>query len=222
MDGTTAVVTGAGDGVGERVARAFAAEGATVVACANDADAVEETVEAIEDEGGTATGMRADVRDEFDLERLMETAARTGPRGIDYVVPAAATRHGPRSETPLSESSYAAFDDTLRTNGRGAFATIREAQPHLNADARVLMPLDPAAREPESGLGPYAVASATAEAIVRTFAVERDDAAFGCIETDADADVAELFVWSANVPVEDLDGDVLGHEDRRRAADANR
>lgn len=221
MEGTTAVVTGAGDGVGERVARAFADEGATVVACANEADAVEETVEAIERAGGSATGMRADVRDEFDLERLMETAARTGPAGIDCVVPAATTYHGSRAETPLAGSSYAAFDDTLRTNGRGAFATIREALPHLNADARILVPLDPAAREPEPGLGPYAVASATAEAVVRTFAVERDDARFACIETGGD-DAAELFVWAAELAVDDLDGSVFGPEDRRRAADANR
>lgn len=226
MDGT-AVVTGASRGIGEAVARAFAAEGATVVACARDADAVAAVTERIEDEGGEAHPMRADVRDEYDLERLMETAARVGD-GIEHVVANAGIYHGTPGETPLAAESYAAFDDTLRTNVRGVYATVREASPHLNEDARILVPTGPIARDPKPGLGSYAVSKAGAEALVRGFAAELEQAVAcvdpGQVATDLSgpngrdpADVAPMFVWAAGLDPAELDGRTLGLKEWRSA-----
>jgi len=229
MDDETAVVTGGTDGIGRAVAREFAQAGANVVVCAREADAVAETVETIETDGGAATGIRADVRDEFDVERLMETAARFRDPGIDCVVANAGVYHGETGETPLSGESYAAYDDHLRTNARGVFATVSEALPHLNDDARALVSTGSVARDPKPGLGSYAVSKAAAEAVARGFAVDTDYAV-GCVDpgmvaTDLSGplgrdpdEVAPVFRWAATeAAADDLDGSVLGLRDWRSA-----
>ncbi|RLM48850.1 SDR family NAD(P)-dependent oxidoreductase, partial [Halobellus sp. Atlit-31R] len=127
----------------------------------------------VEDVGGVAEGLRADVRDELDMERLMETAARIGG-DIDVLVANAGINHGTPGEMPLDEESYAAFDDTLRTNVRGVFAAVKEARPHMAADARILVPSGSVARDAEPGMGAYAVSKAAAEALVRQFAADCD------------------------------------------------
>jgi len=223
MDGTTAVVTGGTGGIGRAVTDAFVDAGAAVAIGARDAEAVESVVADLEDAGATATGLRTDVRDEFDVERLMETAARFGPDGgIDVVVAAAGVYHGEAGATPIDEEAYSAFDDSWRTNARGVFTTIREALPHLTDDARVLVPTGTVAREERSGYGSYAVSKAGAEAVVRGFAADTDHVV-GCLEpgqvateltggTGRDPEsVAGLFVWAAtDASAADLDGEIVG------------
>jgi NAD(P)-dependent dehydrogenase (short-subunit alcohol dehydrogenase family) len=222
MDDRTVVVTGASGGLGAAVARAFGGEGAHVVLCARTESDLEEVAGAVEDAGGRATAIRADVRDEFDVERLMERAARGGEGdAIDVVVPCAGVYHGTPGETPLEGETYAAFDDHLRTNARGVFAAVREATPHLAADARVLVPSGGVARETKPGYGSYAVSKATAEALARGFAADLDAAVGvvdpGVVATDLTGgqgrdpgDVAPMFVWAATeASTGDLDGEVL-------------
>jgi 3-oxoacyl-[acyl-carrier protein] reductase len=137
MDGVTAVVTGADRPLGRAVAAAFAEAGATVAAGGRDGDALEDLGAGVEDAVGRVRAVRTDARDEFDVERLLEIGARmTG--AVDVVVGAAVVRHGP-ADRPLPADSYAALDDQVRTNARGAFAVVREAGPHLASDGRVLL-----------------------------------------------------------------------------------
>ena len=218
MNGTTVVVTGAADSVGRAVTTRVIDRGATVVLGDRDGDRLDELVA---DHDGSVTGVRTNVRDEFDVERLMETASRFGESGgIDVVVAADAVRHGSVGSTPLDEESYTAFDDHMRTNARGVFATIVEASAHLNADARLLVPTEPAARESTPGSGSYAVSRAAAEAVVRGFAADLpqtvsavDVGALGAtgepIERSLD-DVASLFVWAAtDAEAPSIDGSVV-------------
>jgi len=222
MDGT-AVVTGASRGIGRAVAAALAGEGTTVVGCARDADALDDAVETIAEEhatDGDVHGVRADVRDEYDVERLMERAAREDGAGIDLVVANAGVYHGDPGETPIGDESYAAFDDHVRTNIRGVFATLREALPHLTDDGRMLVTTGPVARNPTAGVGSYAVSKAGGEAVMRQFAADTD-AVVGCVdpgqvETGLSGgpgrdpeEVAELFVWAASQDAEDINGEVL-------------
>ncbi|MGN8215030.1 MULTISPECIES: SDR family oxidoreductase [Halococcus] len=229
MDDTTALVTGASRGIGAALARRFVAEGAHVVGCARDADALETLAEEIragsddtDDANGGITVQRADVRDEYDVERLVETAARAGESdGIDLVVANAGVYHGSAGETPLDEESYAAVDEHLRTNARGVFSTVRESLPHLATNGRVLVPSGSVAREARSGMGSYAVSKAAAEALARGFAVEIDQSVGvvdpGQVATDLAGDqgrdpeeIAEMFVWAATViEPDDLDGEIL-------------
>jgi NAD(P)-dependent dehydrogenase (short-subunit alcohol dehydrogenase family) len=227
MDGLTAVVTGASRGIGASVARLFGAEGARVVACARTLDEVEAVAEAVEAEGGSATAVRADVRDEYDLERLATRAAADGP--VDVVVANAAVNHGAPGDSPLHEESYSRFDDTLRTNVRGVFATVRELAPHLADDARVLVPSGSIAREGKPGMGAYAVSKAGAEALVRGFAADLDATVAtvdpGLVATglsggsgrDPD-DVAPMFRWAATeAKASEIDGEIVDLRAWKRA-----
>jgi NAD(P)-dependent dehydrogenase (short-subunit alcohol dehydrogenase family) len=218
----TVAITGASRGLGAATARRFAAEGAHVAVCGRDADALGAVTEDIEAAGGTTTALRADVRDEFDVERFVETAARGGEsRGIDLLFANAGVYHGTPTETPLAGESYTAFDDHVRTNARGVFTTVREALAHLNDGARVLVPSGSVAREAKAGLGSYAVSKAAAEAVARQFAAELDHPVGildpGQLSTDLTgngpgrdpADVADMVLWAAGLPDEELNGEVL-------------
>ena len=217
----TAVVTGASRGIGRAIAAAFADEGMTVVGCARDAGALDEVVEEIaEDADGEVHGVRADVRDEYDVERLMERAAREDGDGVGLVVANAGVYHGDPGETPIDGEPYSTFDDHVRTNVRGVFATLREAIPHLADDGRMLVTTGPVARNPTEGVGSYAVSKAGGEAVMRQFAADTD-AVVGCVdpgqvETGLSGgpgrdpeEVAELFVWAATRDADEVDGEVL-------------
>jgi NAD(P)-dependent dehydrogenase (short-subunit alcohol dehydrogenase family) len=229
MDGKTAVITGASRGIGAAVAREFADAGANLVLCARDTDRLDDVVDEIEGSGGTAVGLRADVRDEFDVERVMERAARLGGE-IDLVVANAAVKHGESGELPLAEEAYSSFDDTMRTNARGVFVTVKESLPHLAPEARVLVPSGLVAREPKAGVGSYAVSKAAAEAIARQFAVELEQPVGvvdpGLVSTSLTRergrrepeDVAPMYRWAATgLSAEEFDGSVVGLKEWKRA-----
>ena len=235
MDDTTALVTGVSRGIGAALARRFVAEGAHVVGCARDAEALGSLAEEIRAEGdaddtGTITVQRADVRDEYDVERLVETAAGAGDTGdIDLVVANAGVYHGSPGETRLDGESYAAVDEHLRTNARGVFATVRESLPHLAADARVLVPSGSIAREAQPGIGSYAVSKAAAEALARGFAAEIDHPV-GVVDPGQVAtglageqgrdpeEIAAMFVWAATeIEPDELDGEIIGLRAWRQA-----
>lgn len=225
MDGSTVVVTGAAGDLGRAVAAAFAEAGATVVL----GDRADSDVEDVAADLEGAVAVVADVRDEFDLERLMEQAARQdGP--IDVVVPCASVAHG-RPGTPLHEVSYAAYDDTMRTNARGVFAAVAEAVPHLADDARILVPVGQAGRDGESGTGGGGgggsggrlapISTATVAALALGFSTDLDQVvgvvAHGPLATEENGgegrspgDVAPMFVWAASeADGERVDGEIL-------------
>ncbi|MGQ3328255.1 SDR family oxidoreductase [Halorubrum sp. FL23] len=228
MDPTVAI-TGATSGIGRAVAEAFVDEGAFVAVSGRDGDAVGRTVAALnegggdgDDPAGVAWGARVDVRDEFDLERFFEGVAReAGP--VDVVFANAAVFHGGPGERSIDETSYTDYDDTMRTNARGVFATVSEAVPHLAEDARVVVPSGGVARESRPGMGAYAVSKAAAEAVARGFAADLSATVGvvdpGLVATDLTGkerardpeSVAPLFVWAATeAPAEDLNGERLG------------
>ena len=69
--GRTALVTGGGSGLGRAIALAFAAEGANVVVAGRTEGTLKETVGLIEDAGGTAVAVAADVTRSADLAALV-------------------------------------------------------------------------------------------------------------------------------------------------------
>src|SRR4051812_45560464 len=100
LDGKVALVTGASRGIGEAIARRFAADGAAVAVSARTVDegshplpgSLATTVQSIRDNGGVAIAVAADLARQHDRTALVETVERElGP--VDVLVNNAAVTY---------------------------------------------------------------------------------------------------------------------------------
>jgi NAD(P)-dependent dehydrogenase (short-subunit alcohol dehydrogenase family) len=119
LDGKVVVITGASKGIGAGLAIGVAGHGASVVAnYKHDADGAHATARAIEDAGGRAVAIQADVGKPVEARRLISDSVEEFG-GVDVLVNnAGRTRFGPPS-TVSSED----WDDVVDTNLKGAFYT---------------------------------------------------------------------------------------------------
>ncbi len=72
LKGRTAIITGAGGGIGRACATEFAKEGASVVVADINYAGAQETVKAIQRSGGTALAVETDVADPGSVQRLVK------------------------------------------------------------------------------------------------------------------------------------------------------
>jgi len=221
MDANTVVITGGTRGIGRAVATEFAEAGAQVIICGRNKARVDTTVAALNTDHENVSGLAVDVRDESAVRRLFEHAAERGGT-VDVVVANAAINHGEPGEMPLDDESYSQFDETLSTNVRGVFSTLKEAVPHLADDGRMLVPSGSVARKAKEGMGAYAVSKAAAEALARGFSVDIDQPVCvvdpGLVATDLTgiqkardaADIAPMYLWVATeADPDEIDGEVV-------------
>ena len=126
LEGKVAIITGAATGIGRATALLFAREGASVVIADVNEDDAQRTVANIEDEGGSARFVQADVSEAEDVQALMERAAEE-MGGIDVIVNnAGAQRSGAVTEFEESE-----WDLLMRVNPRSCFLGAKYGVPHL-------------------------------------------------------------------------------------------
>ena len=112
LDGKSALVTGAGSGIGRAIADLFATAGATVWAVDSDAESALSTRDAIRAAGGSAEAERADVTLEADVDRLPQ---RTGK--LDILVNNAGIGH----VGDIARTSAGDLDRLYAVNVRGVF-----------------------------------------------------------------------------------------------------
>ena len=112
LRGKVAVVTGAGRGIGQAIAIAYAQAGAAVCCGARSLSQLEDTARRIRTEGGTALAIFCDVTDIASMKELFErTSEQLG--GIDIVVACAGA--APRTNDWKRQ--------TLRSGERRSIAT---------------------------------------------------------------------------------------------------
>jgi 3-oxoacyl-[acyl-carrier protein] reductase len=122
-----AVVTGASGAIGRAASLALAADG-RAVACAyasNDTGA-KETVELIEDTGGTAAAFGGDVSDEAQVKDLFRQVTEWQAAPVIVVNNAGTNRDGLTVKFPVEE-----FERILGVNLTGAFLCARQALPAM-------------------------------------------------------------------------------------------
>lgn len=125
LSGKRALVTGASSGIGLGCAVALADAGAHVVCAARRADALEDAVNAIEAEGGSAEVLVLDVAD---LDGM--AAALEDQDAFDVVLNAAGmARHGKALDTKAAD-----FDAVMNVNLRGAYFLSQMAAQVMEAE----------------------------------------------------------------------------------------
>lgn len=119
--GKAALVTGAGSGIGRAIARAFAAQGASVVAAGIDQETVQETAALIERGGGRARAVVCDVADDDSVAAAVATAVeRFG--GLHLPVNSAGVE---QPVTPLAEISVDDWNRIIDVDVSGTFLLMR-------------------------------------------------------------------------------------------------
>jgi NAD(P)-dependent dehydrogenase (short-subunit alcohol dehydrogenase family) len=125
--GKVAIVTGGAGGIGRAAAVRFASEGAGVTVVDLADTAIDETVAAVRDAGGTALPIGADVTKTADVERYVaETARRFG--GVDYLFNNAGIEGFVGS---LVEYPEEVFDRVIAVNLKGVWLGMKFVAPRL-------------------------------------------------------------------------------------------
>jgi 3-oxoacyl-[acyl-carrier protein] reductase len=129
LKGKVALVTGAGGGFGEGIARLYAQEGAQVVVADRDEGAAVRVAEAI---GLAARAVAGDVTRSGDVQAMVDAAVEHFG-GLDVVVNNAGTTHRNR---PMLEVDEATFDLVYATNVKSIYWMAQAAVPVLRRQGR--------------------------------------------------------------------------------------
>ncbi|MEX1041055.1 MAG: 3-oxoacyl-[acyl-carrier-protein] reductase [Pirellulaceae bacterium] len=122
LTGKTAIVTGASQGIGLRIALALGSRGAKVACVARNAEKLAETVAAIEAAGGTAVAYSCDVSQRESVEEVVDKVAESWEK-IDILV----NNAGVTRDNLLPRMTDEEWDTVIDTNLRGMFLFTRAA-----------------------------------------------------------------------------------------------
>lgn len=181
LDGRTALVTGAGQGVGEGIALALAEEGADVAVVGRTLSKLEDTCARLRELGVKAEPFACDVSDPAGIPGVVEeVVAAFG--GIDVLVNNAYTG----VLGPLMSMDDERFRRGFESGPFATFAFMRAAHPHLAAseDASIVNLVTSAmVRWDSSNYGAYAAAKVAVQSLTRTAASEwgRDGIRVNCV-----------------------------------------
>lgn len=170
LAGKVAIVTGSSRGIGEAIARAYAAAGAAVVLASRSQEALDRVAEEIEADGGRALAVACHTGRPKEVAALVErTVAELG--GVDVLVNNAGTNphYG-----PILTATEAQWHKTLEVNLLGYFHCARECVPRMRerGGGKIVNVASIVGRAPHPGLGVYAVTKAGVVMLTRVLALE--------------------------------------------------
>jgi NAD(P)-dependent dehydrogenase (short-subunit alcohol dehydrogenase family) len=158
LSGKTAVVTGAGRGIGEGIAHLLAEAGANVVCAARSMNQIERVAADINAAGyGTrAVAQATDVSSAADMDALAQRAVDEFGR-LDIWINNAG---GSLVSAPITELDPAEWDKTLAVNLSSVFYGVRAAARHMKDGGAIVNTSSMAGRDPVPGSGHYSAAKA--------------------------------------------------------------
>lgn len=128
FEGKVSIVTGAAQGMGEAIARGFAAEGAKVVVADLQGQAAEALAKSIREAGGEAMALEVSVIDEQQVQSMVEkTVERYGT--VDILV----NNAGVMRPTRFQDISEAEWDFIMDVNVKGVFLCSKAVLPIMKA-----------------------------------------------------------------------------------------
>jgi 3-oxoacyl-[acyl-carrier protein] reductase len=164
----SAIVTGASGGIGRVVAKRLANDGfAITVHYAGNPAKAEAVVAEINNAGGKAISVQADVTKPGDVETLFKQTLEAFGK-VDVVVHSA----GIMPLLPISGGDVETFDKVIRTNLRGTFLVLGQAAQHVPAGGRIIAFSSSVIAKSFPTYGPYIASKAGVEGLVRVLANE--------------------------------------------------
>lgn len=130
LSGRVAIITGGGSGIGFGIAKAFAAVGAKLVLASRNEERLAKAVDEIEEMGGEAVAVQADVRNSEDIEAVVKSAIDTYG-SLDIMIANAAGNF----VVPAAEMSPNAWKTVIDIDLNGTFYCARAAYPALKESA---------------------------------------------------------------------------------------
>jgi len=122
LKGRTAVVTGAGRGIGRAVALALAENGASVIATARTKSEIESVAQEIVQAGGVSKAYQCDISDELQIQDLFSFTEREFEKLDILINNAAVGLFGPMEDFPTEN-----LDALLDINVRGTYICCQQA-----------------------------------------------------------------------------------------------
>ncbi len=167
LQGKTALITGAGGGIGRATAIAMARAGANVVV--TDMRDLADTVSGIEAEGSGAFAIPADVSDAASVDALFADLKRRS-RKLDVLVHCAGVIH----EVPSLDAHIQDFDRVIAVNLRGAFLVGREAIRQMlpHSSGRVVLLASDLSYEGRATFAAYVASKHAVLGLMRSWALE--------------------------------------------------
>ena len=167
LEGKVAVITGGSSGIGLATAKRFTSEGARVYISGRRQSELDEAVKEI---GDNAIGVRGDVSNLADLDRLYGTVKQQKDQ-IDILFANA----GVAELSPLGQITEAHFDKTFDVNVRGTLFTVQKALPLMPDGASIVVNASVASFKGVPAFGVYAATKAALRSFARSWSVDLKD-----------------------------------------------
>ena len=168
LSGEVAVVTGAGRGIGEGIAKVLAGAGAAVVCAARRTEEIERVASEIREAGGKAVAQTTDMTDDDSIEDLAMRAKQEFGR-LDIWVNNAG---GSPIQAPLVDLPLEEWDATMRLNLRAPWIAARVCSRLMEDGGRIVNISSRAADMTVPGSGHYAAAKAGLNSLTQYLAAE--------------------------------------------------
>ena len=171
LEGHSALVTGAGQGLGREIALNLARAGAEVIVTHIRGDGAAQVASEIVERGGKAIGLKLDVSDPAEIEAAVSAAEAWG-QCFDILVNCAGGMH---PFTPFLEVSESMWDETMGRNFKGCFFLSQHFSRLLVATGRpgrIVNIASTAAFKPDFQLAAYNASKAAVVSLTRSIAVE--------------------------------------------------